>query len=188
MDFVSDQDANGIGRYGHPTVALHWVVALTLIVAVVLGLTLGNTPEEASNRKDLFDWHRWVGVTVFALVLVRIVVRAFNRAPPPLASISSFQQWVAHFTHGSLYVLMVAAPLTGYLLSNRMGEAIVLFGSINLPPLLVGGCTEFCVNGQSTAGASRPVRKHNEHQETRRTRRTAVWPAGQLGVSSFSVQ
>ncbi len=32
---------------------------------------------------------------------------------------------------------MVAAPLTGYLLSNRMGEAIVLFGSINLPPLLV---------------------------------------------------
>ena len=134
---MSDQDANGIGRYVRPTVALHWVVALTLIVAVVLGLTLGNTPEEASNRKDLFDWHRWVGVTVFALVLVRIVVRAFNRAPPPLASISSFQQWVAHFTHGSLYVLMVAAPLTGYLLSNRMGEAIVLFGSINLPPLLV---------------------------------------------------
>ena len=42
------------------------------------------------------------------------------------------------------------------------------------------GCAEFCVNGQSTAGASRPVRKHYEHQETRRTRRTAVWPAGQL--------
>ena len=29
-----------------------------------------------------------------------------------------------------------------------------------------GGCAEFCVNGQSTAGASRPVRKHNEHKET----------------------
>ena len=42
----------------------------------------------------------------------------------------------------------------------------------------LGGCAEFCVNGQSTAGASRPVSKHNEHQETRRTRRTAVWPAG----------
>ena len=72
---MSDQDANGIGRYGRPTVALHWVVALTLIVAVVLGLTLGNTPEEASNRKDLFDWHRWVGVTVFALVLVGVVAQ-----------------------------------------------------------------------------------------------------------------
>lgn len=43
-----------------------------------------------------------------------------------------------------------------------------------------GGCAEFCVNGQSTAGASRPVRKHHEHKKTRRTRRTAVWPAGQL--------
>jgi len=46
--------------------------------------------------------------------------------------------------------------------------------------LLDGGCAEFCVNGQSTGGASRPVRKHNEHQETRRPRRTAIWPAGQL--------
>ena len=45
---------------------------------------------------------------------------------------------------------------------------------------VIRGCAEFCVNGQSTAGAIRPVRKHNEHQETRRTRRTAVWPAGQL--------
>ncbi len=42
------------------------------------------------------------------------------------------------------------------------------------------GCAEFCVNGQSNADASRPVRKHHEYQETRRTRRTAVWPAGQL--------
>ncbi|UCM30259.1 hypothetical protein LE197_10315 [Pseudomonas sp. PS1(2021)] len=44
----------------------------------------------------------------------------------------------------------------------------------------VRGCAEFCVNGQSNADASRPVRKHHEYQETRRTRRTAVWPAGQL--------
>ncbi len=43
-----------------------------------------------------------------------------------------------------------------------------------------GGCAEFCVNGQSNADASRPVRKHNEHQETQRTRRTAGQPAGQL--------
>jgi putative transposase len=38
-----------------------------------------------------------------------------------------------------------------------------------LPKCPTGGCAEFCVNGQSTAGASRTVRKHNEHQETRRT-------------------
>ena len=38
------------------------VVALTLIVAVALGRILGNTPDEASNRKDLFEWHRWIGL------------------------------------------------------------------------------------------------------------------------------
>ena len=37
-----------------------------------------------------------------------------------------------------------------------------------------GGCAEFCVNGQSTADASRPVRKYHEHDKTRPTRSTAV--------------
>ena len=63
------------------------------------------------------------------------------------------------------------------------GRDILYFVSLNGSILAFnafGGCAEFCVNGQSTAGASRPVRKHNERQETRRTRRTAVWPAGQL--------
>ena len=43
-----------------------------------------------------------------------------------------------------------------------------------------GGCAEFCVNGQSTASASRPVRKHDDVQEARSTRRIDGQPAGQL--------
>lgn len=136
MSSTSERAGEELVRYARSTVVLHWLVAFALTVAVVLGLVLGNTPDEASTRRELFNWHRWVGVAVFALVLGRIVVRASNRTPPPLPSIPSFQQWVAHFTHGSLYVLMLAAPLTGYLLSNRMGEAIVLFGSVTLPPLV----------------------------------------------------
>ena len=56
-------------------------------------------------------------------------------------------------------------------------RAVLVDGGITA---LERGCAEFCVNGQSNADASRPVRKHHEYQETRRTRRTAVWPAGQL--------
>ncbi|MEG0194807.1 MAG: cytochrome b/b6 domain-containing protein [Stenotrophomonas sp.] len=43
-----------------------------------------------------------------------------------------------------------------------------------------GGCAEFCVNGQSTAGESLLVRKHNDNQEARSTARTAGQPAGRL--------
>jgi predicted HTH transcriptional regulator len=43
-----------------------------------------------------------------------------------------------------------------------------------------GGCAEFCVNGQSTAGASLYVRKYNDTQEARSTARTAGQPAGRL--------
>ena len=42
------------------------------------------------------------------------------------------------------------------------------------------GCAEFCVNGQSTAGESLLVRKHNDNQEARSTARTAGQPAGRL--------
>jgi len=53
-------------------------------------------------------------------------------------------------------------------------DLAAIAGAVSRPELqsrLVAdrGCAEFCVNGQSTAGVSRPVRKHNEHQETRRT-------------------
>lgn len=44
----------------------------------------------------------------------------------------------------------------------------------------VGGCAEFCVNGQFTAGESLLVRKHNDNQEARSTARTAGQPAGRL--------
>ncbi|MCO4244496.1 hypothetical protein NFX52_23795, partial [Acidovorax facilis] len=40
------------------------------------------------------------------------------------------------------------------------------------------GCAEFCVNGQSTAGESLLVRKHNDNQEARSTAKTAGQPAG----------
>ena len=43
-----------------------------------------------------------------------------------------------------------------------------------------GGCAEFCVNGQSTAGASLLVRNHNDNPKARSTPRTIGPIAGRL--------
>ena len=92
-----------------------------------------------------------------------------------------FKQYVL----GTLFYRFISENFANYL---EGGDDSVNYAALNdaaIPPdvredAIKRGCAEFCVNGQSIAGASRPVRKHHEHQETRRTRRTAVWPAGQL--------
>ena len=61
-----------------------------------------------------------------------------------------------------------ARLLTGNVRDGALYSPTVL-DNVRPEMTVVRGCAEFCVNGQSTAGASRPVRKHNEHQETRRT-------------------
>lgn len=129
-------NANEFQRYSSAAVLMHWLVALALASAATVGLILGDMPEDAVGRQGWFDWHRWLGVSAFALILARLLVRASRRAPPALHSLPRIQRWLAHATHAALYLLMVAAPVSGYLLSNRMGEAVVLFGVVTLPPLV----------------------------------------------------
>lgn len=134
---MSDQaNATEFERYSSPAVLMHWLVAQALAGAATAGLILGDMPDAAVGRQGWFDWHRWLGVSAFGLILARLLVRAARRAPPPLPSLPRAQRWLAHATHAALYLLMVAAPVSGYLLSNRMGEVIVLFGVAELPSLL----------------------------------------------------
>jgi cytochrome b561 len=129
-------DTTALVRYSSAAVLMHWLVALALVGTASAGLILGDLPEEAVGRQGWFDWHRWLGVSAFVLILVRLVVRALRRPPPALVSWPRTQRLLAHGTHAALYLLMVAAPISGYLLSNRMGEEVILFGALPLPSVV----------------------------------------------------
>lgn len=104
-------------RYAGSLIALHWVIAFGIIGLLVLGLYMVGLPKGLPLKAALINFHKSLGLTVFLLVLLRIMVRvARNR--PPLPPMRSWQRAAARTTQGLLYVAMVAMPLCGYLGSS----------------------------------------------------------------------
>lgn len=122
-------------RYTRTAQALHWVLAIALVGMVSLGLYMHELP--LSPRKlQLYSYHKWAGVTVFLLVLARLAWRATHR-PPPLPS--GTPRWVrlaSSAAHTLLYGLMLAIPLSGWLMSSAKGFQTVWFGVLPIPDLI----------------------------------------------------
>lgn len=123
------------GSYTTVAVALHWLVALGVFGAFSLGLYMHELPLSPTKLK-LYSYHKWAGVTIFVLALIRLAWRATHPAPPLPDHIPHWQRLAAHATHHLLYVLVVAIPLTGWLMSSAKGFQTVWFGVLPLPDLL----------------------------------------------------
>jgi cytochrome b561 len=122
-------------RYTSTAIGLHWVVALALAVTFGVGLYMSDLPL-SPFRLRIYSWHKWAGVTIFMLVLLRFVWRLTHRPPGPPAGMPLWQHRAAQWVHGLLYVLMVAVPLSGWLMSSAKGFQTVYFGVLPLPDLL----------------------------------------------------
>jgi cytochrome b561 len=121
-------------HYTRTAVALHWLVTGLVLAALFMGWTM-TSMEISPGRLKLYNYHKWVGVTVLALALLRIVWRLTHR-PPPLETMPRWQQISAHAGHGLLYLLMLAVPLSGWAYSNASGYAIMYLGKVPLPNLV----------------------------------------------------
>lgn len=117
--------------YSSVAIALHWVLALALVGCFCLGLYMTDLPI-SPGRLRLFNWHKWVGITILALSLMRLLWRLTHR-PPPDPSMPSWQQWMARGVHGVLYLLSLSVPIAGWAYSSSTGFSIVVFGVLPLP-------------------------------------------------------
>ncbi|WP_151448282.1 cytochrome b [Lacisediminimonas profundi] len=115
--------------------ALHWTMALILFGMLALGFYMSDLPL-SPQKLQLYSWHKWAGVSLFLLVLVRLSWRLGNRPPPLPAAMSNKMQYAAHAGHLALYVLMLAIPLSGWLMSSAKGFQTVWFGVLPIPDLL----------------------------------------------------
>lgn len=128
-------------RYPPVARVLHWVVA----GAIVLQYLLGERAEEAAANNELMvqlaalAQHKSIGITVLALVLLRILWR-FLQPPPPLPdSYTNTQPTLAKLAtamHVALYLLLLFLPLSGWLMSSASAYSVSWFGWVQLPDLL----------------------------------------------------
>ena len=122
-------------RYTAIAIGLHWLDALAIVGSFGLGLYMHELPLSPQKLK-LYSWHKWAGVTIFLFVLLRLVWRLMHRPPALPPGMPAWQVKAAEATHVLLYLLMVAVPLSGWLMSSAKGFQTVWFGVLPLPDLL----------------------------------------------------
>lgn len=122
-------------RYTLPAQGLHWLIALLIFGLFPLGLYMHGLPLSVL-KIELYAWHKWFGITVLLLVLLRLLWRATHRPPPLPVSVPRWQQGVADWMHGVLYALILFIPITGWALSSAAGVPVVWWGVWKLPSLL----------------------------------------------------
>lgn len=88
------------------------------------------------QKLQLYSWHKWVGVTVFLLALFRLAWRLSHTPPDLPETMGRAAKLLAHAGHWVLYIVMLAIPLSGWLMSSAKGFQTVWFGVLPLPDLL----------------------------------------------------
>lgn len=122
-------------RYTGTAISLHWLIAGLIFAGWGLGFYMADlSPSPARLR--YFSWHKWIGVTVFLLAILRVVWLATHAAPPLPPPMSRLQARIARLTHAALYVLMFALPISGWLMSSAKGVPTVYLGVLPLPDLV----------------------------------------------------
>ncbi len=122
-------------RYTRTAVALHWLIALLIFAALPLGLYMHDLPLSPYKLR-LYSYHKWIGVTVFLLAMIRLAWRVTHRPPAMPDTMQRWEKIAAESVHHLLYVLIFLIPLSGWLMSSAMGFQTVWFGVLPLPDLV----------------------------------------------------
>lgn len=127
---------NSNTRYGSGLIGLHWLM-LFLLAAVYACMELrGLAPKGSGLRASLKPLHFLLGLSVLALVVLRLAVRWRAGAAPGIRPpLPKWQDRLARLMHLALYAFMVVTPILGWLTLSAEGKPIVLFG-LNVPSLV----------------------------------------------------
>jgi cytochrome b561 len=115
-----------------PLRLLHWSMALLIFSMLAIGLTMVTS---LANYNLLVSIHRPLGILILVLALMRLVVRLTKGVPSMPSDMPVWQKGLAHASHWVLYVLILLLPIVGWAMLSAAAYPIILFGSVELPPI-----------------------------------------------------
>ena len=127
---------NSAARYGLVSRLLHWLMALLILAMIGVGAYMTDLDKEDPLRTQLYTLHKEIGVTILVLAVLRILWILASRPPVLPAALHRWELILARSTTGLLYLLMLATPIAGYLMTNTGGKPIGYFGLFDLPALM----------------------------------------------------
>jgi cytochrome b561 len=125
-------------KYSLSSRIIHWVMAVIIIPTLMIGIYMTNfLDKESPSRMDIYNLHKSFGVVVLILIIIRILNRSIFKAPALPDTLKKSEKFLSKMVNISFYFLMIAIPLSGYLMSNSAGYPVKLF-SLQMPALIEG--------------------------------------------------
>lgn len=121
-------------RWGSVARFLHWLIVAFILTQVILAAAASELHGMA--KLAMLARHKSVGITILMLAILRLAWRLVNPTPPLPATLKPYERFLARFTHAALYVLIVAMPITGWVMSSARGFPVSWFGLFQLPDLV----------------------------------------------------
>ena len=127
--------------YGLMARLLHWVMAALILCLLGLGIYMANFEKDGISRITLTQTHKSFGFVAFCLAVLRVIWRQVSPPPPLPDAMPPWQVKAAHLSHAALYVLMIALPLTGWLMATSSPLPLPnrVFDLFDLPDFFTDG-------------------------------------------------
>jgi cytochrome b561 len=126
-------DRELMDSYSRPARLLHWLTAILLVGSFGLGISMTRFIED-DQKLRVYSWHEWIGVTIFLATIARLLWRLLRR-PPPL-DLPWIERAGAGAVYVAMYVVLLAQPIVGYLMSAAFGFQVVYLGLLPLPQMV----------------------------------------------------
>ena len=116
---------NTLTEYGLISKLLHWISALLLFVQIPLGFYLVNL-DFGTERVNIENIHVIVGLSIFYLVILRLLYKMFNPTPKLGPRVFVSQIFLAKLNHALLYVTILSITISGILKKLFNGETLTI--------------------------------------------------------------
>jgi cytochrome b561 len=126
---------NDADSWGAPAKLFHWVMAALIFAQIALGLAAVSW-RVSPTKLNLFVWHKSTGLLILALLVLRLLWRLSNRVPGLPPEMARWERAAAHLSHFLLYALMIALPLTGWVIASASNVPFKIFWTIPLPAIV----------------------------------------------------
>jgi cytochrome b561 len=125
---------NDSQAWGSVSIALHWLTFLMVVGMAAVGLYMTDL-ETSPFKIQVYALHKSFGLTVLGLTALRLAWRLFTGRPEPEPGSPRWQDRLASLTHGAMYGLLIAIPLSGWWFNSASGFPLRWFGLVALPKL-----------------------------------------------------
>lgn len=113
---------------------LHWLVAVAVVGLVIVGWRMDGMASSPA-KIAVYAAHKSTGMTVLALMLVRLAWRWANPRPALPATMPPRERMLAGLVHAGLYLVLIAMPLSGWLFNSAANFPLSWFGLFPVPAL-----------------------------------------------------